>query len=104
MRCLWCPEGLECNGTLMVQKESLCDASCPHGAVINKTLNRAICKTCSTRECVSLHRGVDLKLSCQSLTVDEVLQEVLSASMLFYDGGGVTFTGGECTLQSDELR
>ncbi len=34
---------------------------------------------------------------------DEVLKEILSARPMFFDGGGVTFTGGECTLQADAL-
>ena len=34
---------------------------------------------------------------------DEVFDEIMRSRMMFFDGGGVTFTGGECTLYSDEL-
>ncbi|MBQ7337505.1 MAG: radical SAM protein [Clostridia bacterium] len=33
----------------------------------------------------------------------EIVREVLSARPMFFDGGGVTFTGGECTLQAAAL-
>ena len=36
-------------------------------------------------------------------TPDEMVREILRARPMFFDGGGVTFTGGECTLQFDEL-
>ena len=34
---------------------------------------------------------------------DEIVKEIISSSPMFFDNGGVTFTGGECTLQSDAL-
>ncbi len=36
-------------------------------------------------------------------TPEEVVAEIFSAEPMFFDGGGVTFTGGEATLQLDEL-
>ena len=42
-------------------------------------------------------------LSYQNYTVDEIVEEVLNNEMMFYDGGGVTFTGGEVTMQFEEL-
>ena len=41
-------------------------------------------------------------LSYQNYTVDEIVEE-LNNEMMFYDGGGVTFTGGEVTMQFEEL-
>lgn len=35
--------------------------------------------------------------------VEEIFRECTRSRMLFYGGGGVTFTGGEATLQADEL-
>lgn len=31
---------------------------------------------------------------------DEIKNEIISSVPMFFDGGGVTFTGGECTLQA----
>ena len=35
--------------------------------------------------------------------VDDVAAAIISARAMFFDGGGATFTGGECTLQFDAL-
>ena len=35
--------------------------------------------------------------------VPEIVDEALSCRPMFFDGGGVTFTGGECTCQFDAL-
>lgn len=37
------------------------------------------------------------------LTKDELLSEVLLSKPMFFEGGGVTFTGGEATIQFDSL-
>ena len=34
---------------------------------------------------------------------DDVVKEIERRRMMFFDGGGVTFTGGEPTLQTDDL-
>lgn len=31
---------------------------------------------------------------------EEIINEIKAAEMMFFDGGGVTFTGGECTFQA----
>ena len=54
------------------------------------------CIWCSNPEGISGKKGFDL-------TVDEIVDEVVNSKMLFFSGGGVTFTGGEATLQFDEL-
>ena len=36
-------------------------------------------------------------------TVEEIVEECANCQPLFFNGGGVTFTGGECTLQEKEL-
>lgn len=37
-------------------------------------------------------------------TVDELLDEVERSKMMFFDGGGVTLTGGEVTMQFDAVK
>lgn len=48
-----------------------------------------------------------LGVSCKktvTMTVDEIKDEITRSKMMFFDGGGVTFTGGEATMQFDELK
>lgn len=40
---------------------------------------------------------------CEEMSVDDLRNYIKHSSLLFFDGGGVTFTGGECTVQHDEL-
>ncbi len=56
------------------------------------------CKWCSNPESMPQEGG-----EAQNYTVDELFDEVKRSRMFFFDGGGVTFTGGECTLQHTEL-
>lgn len=106
MRCPWCsnPEGLEMQGVLMVDEQWLYPELCPHGAIKDQKLNRFFCEHCESMECITGYRSKGLRLSCQEYSVDEVLELILSSKPMFYDGGGVTFTGGECTLQFEELQ
>lgn len=39
----------------------------------------------------------------EEVEVDEIVKECISCSPMFFSGGGVTFTGGEATLQFDAL-
>ena len=56
------------------------------------------CKWCSNPESMSVTDS-----GAKSYTVDELFDEVKRSRMMFFDGGGVTFTGGGCTLQYEEL-
>ena len=59
------------------------------------------CPWCSNPE------GMTREKAGRALSVvptDVMKKEILAARALFYDGGGVTFTGGEATLQYDALR
>lgn len=38
------------------------------------------------------------------ISTDTALLEILAAELMFFDGGGVTFTGGEPTLQFEALK
>lgn len=55
------------------------------------------CPWCSNPEGM---RVGDIRLTA---TVDEIYDEILSCKPMFFEGGGVTFTGGECTLQGGAL-
>lgn len=54
------------------------------------------CIWCSNPESMNFDGG-------KEYTVQEVLNECVSAKLMFFSGGGVTFTGGESTVQYDEL-
>lgn len=54
-----------------------------------------VCPWCSNPEGMT-------KTGKEYLT-DEIIREIKSSIPMFFDGGGVTFTGGECTLQADAI-
>jgi pyruvate formate lyase activating enzyme len=105
MRCPWCsnPEGIALKGTLCAYADQLIDSVCPKGAVRDKNLNREMCKSCGTMECINNYQNKGLKMSYSTYSVDEICEEVIRSSMLFYDGGGVTLSGGEPTLQMEAI-
>ncbi|MCX6064244.1 MAG: glycyl-radical enzyme activating protein [Chloroflexi bacterium] len=104
--CPWCanPEGIAVKGSLWVTDQFLIDTICPHGAIRAKQIDRSLCETCNTRECISLHRTRGIRLSYQEYEIESILDEVRRSAALFYDGGGVTLSGGEPTLQFDAVR
>lgn len=57
------------------------------------------CKWCSNADAIPLENK-----AAKDYTVDELENEILRSRMMFFDGGGVTFTGGEATLQARELE
>ncbi|MBQ3038147.1 MAG: radical SAM protein [Clostridia bacterium] len=57
------------------------------------------CRWCSNPEGMVQKPG-----KYTEVTVQEILDEIISCKPMFFSGGGVTFTGGEPTLQFDELK
>lgn len=55
------------------------------------------CPWCSNPE------GLKINAEAKKVSIAEILAEAESCRMMFFDGGGITFTGGECTLQKDVL-
>lgn len=55
------------------------------------------CPWCSNPE------GMDISKECVEKDVNEILEEIISCKPMFFDNGGVTFTGGEATIQSDAV-
>ena len=56
------------------------------------------CKWCSNADSIPFCND-----KAKDVAVSAVFDEILRSRMMFFDGGGVTFTGGEATLQADEL-
>lgn len=64
------------------------------------------CPWCSNPEGLSV-AGAKMKNGSVSFTeveVSDLVNECLDCEMMFFDGGGVTVTGGEATVQFDALK
>ncbi|HOV69784.1 MAG TPA: glycyl-radical enzyme activating protein [Clostridia bacterium] len=106
MNCPWCsnPEGISVTGSLIVNPDFLIDASCPYGAIIDKKIDRKMCYGCKTLDCINIYPNKGIKRSYEEYEIDDIVEEVLDSSLLFYDGGGVTLTGGEPTVQFEAVK
>jgi pyruvate formate lyase activating enzyme len=83
-----------------------CVESCPQGAIDlsdAKRINRDRCTRCG--RCVSVCPGEALRTIGQYYTVDSLVK-ILMRDQSFYrhSGGGVTLSGGECTLYPNYLE
>ena len=90
MKCPWCanPEGMRMEGALYLDKDWIQDELCPKGAVKENVLDRSICAKCSGRECQTVkYKNKGLRLSFEEYTADEIFDEILRSSPMFYDGG-----------------
>ena len=56
------------------------------------------CKWCSNADSIPLENP-----NAKDYSVKELFDEIMRSRMMFFDGGGVTFTGGEACVQADEL-
>ncbi len=67
------------------------------------------CPWCSNPESIAANGTLMLsdgkkRMSCTEYDTDDVFEEILSGKMLMFSGGGVTFTGGEPTVQFEALK
>lgn len=63
------------------------------------------CPWCSNPEGMPLE-GILIKgkMSCKEYEVDEIVRECVSARPMYFDGGGVTLTGGEISMQFEAVK
>ena len=67
------------------------------------------CPWCSNPEGMSLH-GTNItengrtRLSCKEYTIEELVKESVRSKPMFFDGGGVTLTGGEISMQFEAVK
>jgi pyruvate formate lyase activating enzyme len=114
MRCKWChnPESWEKKSVLMFFMNRCvccgkCITTCKAGAISIKdgglALDRARCTACG--ECIKACLYGARRLCGKYMEAEEVITEI-KKDKEFYDasGGGVTFSGGECLLQSKALK
>jgi len=106
MRCKWCanPESIVGQGVLVVHKEKLVESVCPYCAIQGQELNRAICQDCRELVCIHKNQNAGIRFSCFEMTTEEIIEEVRESKPLFFDDGGVTFSGGEPTYQFIVLK
>ncbi len=110
LRCQWCanPEGFTSQAKVGFFAEHctacrLCTQVCPQGIDINLNLERDRCTACGACTQVCPHHAK--KYLTEYKTVDELVEEVKRQMIFFrHSGGGVTFSGGEATMQTEFLR
>ncbi len=56
------------------------------------------CKWCSNADSIPLEN-----LNSTEYSINDIFDEIMRSRMMFFDGGGVTFTGGEVCVQGEEL-
>lgn len=56
------------------------------------------CRWCSNADSIPLENP-----NAKDCDINEIFDEIMRSRMMFFDGGGVTFTGGEVCVQSEEL-
>lgn len=106
--CRWCanPESISFEKQVMYYpaRAYAAESVCPHGAISAwAELNRTKCGACPDFACVTVYHHKAFELAGRDVTPQWILDEALRAKPLFGKNGGVTFGGGEPTLQADEL-
>lgn len=110
LHCKWCqnPESIDpaqylAYNSLLCQRCGACRTVCDKLGD-DFMLPRADCTLCG--KCIEACVPAARKFAGQTLTPEELTARALSDKLFFEtsDGGGVTFSGGECLLHADYLR
>lgn len=113
LRCKWChnPESFVARPQIEINPDKCigcgaCLTVCPAGAHRmepgSHRIDRARCTGCG--KCADNCFAEALVLVGKTMTADDIMTEILEDRLLYQNsGGGVTFSGGECTLQPDVL-
>lgn len=112
LKCQWCSNPESCTGSNKIayyEKTCIqcgrCVQVCPYGIGINlnDVFERKKCKACGT--CVKACPTNSRKNLIYHYNSEEILKIIEKQRIFYrYSGGGVTFSGGEATLQEDMLR
>jgi glycyl-radical enzyme activating protein len=110
-RCLWCasPESISGSKEILFypDRSRYSDKSCTHGAVsLDRNsfhLNRSECEFCKDHNCVTVFHDPSFEIVGEDITSDHLVGKAEKYRSLFGRDGGVTFGGGESTLQDVEL-
>lgn len=104
--CDWCasPESISAEQELLYYQDRNTDrtnSNCPYNAYISDfVLNRDICRNCQSHSCINIWRNPAFEMAGEAVTVQDILQIVEKYSAII---DGVTFGGGEPTLQGAPL-
>lgn len=112
LRCQWCsnPESFaHINRISFYEKTCIkcgrCAQICPYQVALylNDPLERKKCKSCGL--CADVCPTGSRKKLIHHYTSEQILKMIEKQKIFYrYSGGGVTFSGGEATLQQDMLR
>jgi len=110
-RCRWCanPEGLSAEPQILFypDRAQYADKACPYGAVAKSsskwTLDRSKCAVCPDFSCVRLWHHPAFEYVGEEIPLAEIVERAQQYRPLFGRDGGVTFGGGEPTLQANQL-
>ena len=109
LRCQWCanPEGLEMRPRVgWYQRKCIgcgrCSVVCPEGIGINIHEGMDKCTSCGL--CADVCPEESRKRMVTLTDADDVLRQIGRHRLFYsYSGGGITFSGGEATMQRDFL-
>lgn len=114
MRCKWChnPESMEPSPVLMYREDKcigcgICVKNCPQGVhSIEEEIHRIDRKKCAMcKACIEKCPADALFASAYETGAEKVFEEICKDEKYYlHSGGGVTFSGGEATLQFDFLK
>ena len=108
LRCRWCasPESISPEPEILFHSDRSDEEDlsflCPNGAISGRTLDRTFCRNCPDPVCRELKHPA-LEWAGFDRTVDDLRNDLLSAASAWTTFGGVTFGGGEPSLQAEEL-
>ncbi len=114
LRCQWCanPEGYTAENQILYIPSlctqcGACTVACPQGLPIDLNLPGARLRCDGCGACVAACLDKARKNTVRDMTVQDILDELEPQLPYFHEsGGGVTYSGGECTNQAaflDEL-
>lgn len=111
LRCRWCasPESIEAQPQILFSSARAHNAAgaCPYKAVVAEDgdvrLDRDVCRQCTDHHCVRAARHPAFQLVGEDRAVQDLVAQAVSHRALYGTHGGVTFGGGEPSLQSEEL-
>jgi len=118
LHCKWCanPEGFGSRKHLMFAEGvckyedgcNVCKGICPYDSISydekgKPSVDWGKCITCTTFECSTICPNNVFKVCGKEYTVAELYKILLRDAQSWGAEGGVTFTGGECTMHYDFL-
>jgi pyruvate formate lyase activating enzyme len=108
LKCRWCanPESISYSPEILYypNRAAVSPKICRFGAIsADGKLNRTLCEKCTEYSCTHVWKHSSFELVGEDVLPQWVLEQAVQYKPLFVADGGVTFGGGEPTLQMEEL-